>query len=198
MLMPWDPDSYWTYDRGWAHACNTPFREYKRNQHEGGIATPLIAHWPQAVQRPGTITHQVGHLVDIMATCLDVAGVDYPTTLDDRPVGPARGVSLRPILVGEEPEPRGELMFTFYGTHNALRMGDWKLVNIDRGPWELYNLKADRTELSNLVDVEPERFEKMRKVWDEQYAGIAGPRRRGKDKAQKKPQKTRSAGKKLR
>jgi arylsulfatase A-like enzyme len=69
-IPPWDPTSYWTYDKGWAHACNTPFREYKRNQHEGGISTPFIVPWPDVVKEPGSITQQPGHLVDIMATCL--------------------------------------------------------------------------------------------------------------------------------
>ena len=89
-LMPWDPASYWTYDKGWAHACNTPFREYKRNQHEGGISTPLIAHWPRGIKQPGTLTSQPGHLVNIMATCLELAGVEYPQTFAGQSVGPPR------------------------------------------------------------------------------------------------------------
>ena len=71
-LKPWDPKSYWTYDKGWAHACNTPFREYKQNQHEGGITTPFIAFWLKMIQQDGRITNQSAHLVDIMATCLEL------------------------------------------------------------------------------------------------------------------------------
>ena len=74
-LKPWDPKSYWTYDASWAHAGNTPFRLYKQNQHEGGISSPLIAHWPKGLKaKPGSITRQPGHLIDFMATFIDVAG----------------------------------------------------------------------------------------------------------------------------
>lgn len=166
-LMPWDPESYWTYDKGWAHACNTPFREYKRDQHEGGIATPLIAHWPTGISDSGRLTHQPGHIVDIMATCIDLAAADYPSTFAGKPVGPARGLSLRPIFSGEQRPPHEELFHTFYGQHNALRMGDWKLVNKDGQKFELYNLSTDRTELNDLADEIPERFSAMKARWQE-------------------------------
>ncbi|MCP3690659.1 MAG: sulfatase-like hydrolase/transferase, partial [Planctomycetaceae bacterium] len=78
-LKPWDPKSYWTYDASWAHAGNTPFRLYKQNQHEGGISSPLIVHWPQGLKTsPGSTTDQAGHLVDFMATFADLAGAEYP------------------------------------------------------------------------------------------------------------------------
>ncbi len=180
-LMPWQPESYWTYDKGWAHVCNTPFREYKRNQHEGGISTPLIAYWPKGIRNPGRVTNQVGHLVDIMATCLDLAGVEYPTTYHGQPVGPPRGLSLRPIFEGKQRPPHDYLFFTFYGEHNALRIGDWKLVNKNFRPWELYNMAEDRTELHNLADSQPERLEQMARQWKElaDQFGVK-PRKRGR------------------
>jgi len=187
MLMPWDPASYWTYDKGWAHACNTPFREYKRNQHEGGISTPLIARWPRGIARPGTITRQPGHLVDIMATCLDLAKTEYPKTYRGEPVGPPRGRSLVPILTGPEPSSREALFFTFYGTHNALRAGDWKLVNKDQGPWELYNLAEDRTELDDRAEAEASRLQAMKTEWEELARGmnVTAKSRGGRKKAPK-------------
>ena len=183
MLMPWDPKSYWTYDKRWAHACNTPFREYKRNQHEGGISTPLIAHWPKRIKQPSSVTCQPGHLVDIMATCLDLASVEYPPKYNGKPIGPARGKSLVPIFAGQQREPHDFLLFTFYGTHNALRVGDWKLVNKNRGPWELYNLAKDRTELKNLGASNPARLEGMKKRWKDVTREIdVTTRRSGKRK----------------
>lgn len=165
-LRPWNPESYWTYDQRWAHACNTPFREYKQNQHEGGICTPLIVNWPAGVKQQGHITDQAGHLVDIMATCLDVAETKYPTEFNGQPVGPPRGLSLKPILEGKTRQPHEMLFFSFYGKNNALRVGDWKLVNINFGEWELYNLAEDRSELNDLAEENPEKLQEMIDAWN--------------------------------
>ena len=74
-LKPWDPKSYWTYDASWANAGNVPFRLYKQNQHEGGIASPLIVHWPAGMKAKGNLRHAPSHLIDIAPTCLAAAGL---------------------------------------------------------------------------------------------------------------------------
>ena len=164
-LKPWDPESYWTYDAGWAHAGNTPFRLYKQNQHEGGISSPLIVHWPKGLKtKPGATTDQPGHLIDFMATFIDLANADYPKTVADRTIDPLQGKSLLPILRGEEREPHESLYFHF-GTDRALRQGPWKLVSAKLGRWELYHLDNDRTELNDLANQHPERVEAMAREW---------------------------------
>ncbi len=163
--LPWDPDSYWCYDEGWAHACNTPFRWYKRNQHEGGISTPLVAHWPQGIKNPGAITHQPGHLVDIVATMVDIGQAEYPAATAGEGIKPLRGKSLTPIFQGQTRQPHDALFFNFYGTHRAVRMGDWKLVNVNSGEWELYNMQTDRTELNNLASKHPQQVKTMSQAW---------------------------------
>jgi arylsulfatase A-like enzyme len=164
-LKPWDPKSYWTYDASWAHAGNTPFRLYKQNQHEGGISSPLIAHWPQGIKaEPGSITNQPGHLIDFMATFVDVADADYPTQIGNRVIDPLQGKSLLPILQGTERQAHENLYFHF-GTDRALRQGPWKLVAAKLGRWELYNLDEDRTELNDLAAKYPERVDAMAKKW---------------------------------
>jgi len=174
-LPPWDPGSYWTYDKRWAHACNTPFRWYKQNQHEGGIATPLVVHWPKGLNtRPGSITHQPGHLIDIMATCLDVAGSDYPKVYDGRPIKPLRGKSLLPIFQNRQREGHEALYFQF-SNNRAVRKGDWKLVSARGGPWELYDMAADRTELNDLARGKPELAKELAASWD-RWAGEVGAR----------------------
>jgi arylsulfatase len=164
-LKPWDSDSYWTYDASWAHAGNTPFRLYKQNQHEGGVSSPLIAHWPAGLKtEAGAVTRQPGHLVDFMATFLDVAGADYPKQIGERQIDPLQGKSLLPIFKGQIREARESLYFHF-GTDRALRQGPWKLVSAKLGRWELYNVDEDRTELNDLSGKHPDRVAAMSKEW---------------------------------
>ena len=164
-LKPWDPKSYWTYDASWAHVGNTPFRLYKQNQHEGGISSPLIAHWPAGLKtEPGSVTDQPGHLIDFMATFLDVAEAEYPKQIGERKIDPHQGRSLLPIFRGETREPHETLYFHF-STDRALRQGPWKLVSAKLGRWELYNLDEDRTETSDLAAKHPDKVEEMAKEW---------------------------------
>ena len=164
-LKPWDPKSYWTYDASWAHAGNTPFRLYKQNQHEGGISSPMIAHWPNGLKtKPGSVTDQPGHLVDFMATFIEMAGADYPSEIGNRKVDPLQGKSLLPIFRGETQDPHEQLYFHF-SSDRALRQGPWKLVSAKLGKWELYNLDEDRTELNDLAEKHPERVAEMSAEW---------------------------------
>lgn len=164
-LEPWDPESYWTYDASWAHAGNTPFRLYKQNQHEGGISSPLIVHWPQGLKtKPGSVTDQPGHLVDFMATFIDLADAEYPEQVGERKIDPLQGKSLLPIFRGESRPGHDQLYFHF-GTDRALRQGPWKLVSAKLGRWELYNIDEDRTELDDLSSKYPERVEAMAAEW---------------------------------
>jgi len=164
-LKPWDPKSYWTYDASWAHVGNTPFRLYKQNQHEGGISSPMIAHWPKGLKtKPGSITDQPGHLIDFMATFIDLGKGTYPKKVGDRIIDPLQGRSLAPIFRGETRDPHKQLYFHF-SSDRALRQGPWKLVSAKNGKWELYNLDEDRTELNDLSSKHPGRVKKMSDEW---------------------------------
>ncbi len=164
-LKPWDPKSYWTYDASWANACNTPFRLYKQNQHEGGISSPLIVHWPDGLKTErGAVTNQPGHLIDFMATFIELAGATYPKEIGDRHIDPLQGKSLLPIFHGQIRQPHETLYFHF-GTDRALRQGMWKLVSAKLGRWELYNLGQDRTELNDLSGQKTEQVAAMEKEW---------------------------------
>ncbi len=166
-LPPYDPKSYWTYDVGWAHVGNTPFRFYKQNSHEGGIASPAILHWPAGMKaKAGSIDTQPGHLIDVMATCLDAAGVEYPDKVDGRPIEPLMGQSLLPIVRGET-RPLHPYLYFHFGPNRGLRIGDWKVVSYLGGPWELYNLAENRSETVDQSASEKERLEVMSQKWFE-------------------------------
>jgi arylsulfatase len=164
-VMPGPSDTFIAYGQGWANVSNTPFREYKHWVHEGGISTPLIAHWPAGIKARGELRPQPGHLIDIMATCLDLSGSQYPVEFQKEKVTPFEGKSLKPAFANQ-PMQREAIYWEHEG-NRAVRQGDWKLVG--KGPagaWELYNLAADRTEQHNLAAKEPQRVKAMINMWE--------------------------------
>jgi arylsulfatase A-like enzyme len=158
-LMPGPEDTYQSYGTAWANLSNTPFRLYKHWIHEGGIATPLILHWPEGITQRGAIRHTPGYLPDIMATIVDVTGVAYPQAYAGRDVLPLEGQSLAPAFDADVRERAP--MFWEHEGNAAVRIGDWKLVRKFPGAWELYDLQADRTELNDLAATYPEIVEDM-------------------------------------
>ncbi|MHC5058096.1 MAG: arylsulfatase [Planctomycetota bacterium] len=184
-IPPGPAESYWTYHKGWAQVSNTPFRLYKQNQHEGGISTPLIAHWPGKI-RAGSITDQPGHIVDIMATLLDITGTEYPESFGGAKLRPLRGRSLLPVLEGRTREPHPEIFFEF-ARYKVLRAGKWK-VSWQKGPWELYDVEADRTELNNLADEFPDKAKELaarHEAWLKDLGGAKQKQKKGRKSRRK-------------
>ena len=164
-LMPGGEATYQSYGIPWANASNTPFRLYKHWVHEGGISSPLVASWPSANLREGTLTHQPGHLIDLMATCLDVAGAKYPEQFEGKPITPLEGRSLQPAFQGRSVDRTAPLFWEHEG-NRAINDGRWKLVSRHEGSWELYDLQADRTEMNDLSAKHPDRAESLRIAWE--------------------------------
>jgi len=154
-VMPGGEETYQSCGLPWANVQNTPFRLYKHWVHEGGISTPLIAHWPARIHRGLGQRSQPGQLPDIMATCLDVAGADCPKERNGVPVPPCEGFSLVPIFDGDDDNDR-EFLFWEHEGNSAVRKDDWKLVRKHPGDWELYDLYKDRSELFDLADEHPD------------------------------------------
>jgi arylsulfatase len=163
-VMPGPADTFVAYGRPWANASNTPFRLYKHWVHEGGIATPLIAHWPAGIKGRGQLRHQPGHIVDIMATCVDVAGVEYPKSYDGQEIKPMEGQSLAGALRNKKDKERP--LFWEHEGNRAVRLGKWKLVAENHQPWELYDLEADRTETENVIEKYPDKARRLKVMYE--------------------------------
>jgi arylsulfatase len=163
-VMPGGEDTFQSYGKQWANLGNTPFRLYKSYQHEGGIVTPLIAHWPGGIKPRGEWTDQVGHVMDFMPTCLELAGAEYPREWGGKPILPVEGLSLVPVLRGQERASHRALYWE-YSNARAIRQGEWKLVAFRTPGWELYHLAADPTELDDLADRMPSRVSQLSAAW---------------------------------
>lgn len=164
-VIPGPADTYVAYGRGWANVSNTPFREYKHWVHEGGVSTPLIVHWPNGIEAKGELCKQPGHLIDIMATCVDLAGAEYPEKVAGQSITPLAGKSLLPALAGQ-PIERDAIYWEHEG-NRAVRSGDWKLVaKGPGGPWELYDIATDRTESNDLAAQHPEKVRELVLEWE--------------------------------
>jgi len=160
----------------WANVANTPYRYYKNDSYQGGVATPFIVHWPGVVE-PGSTTETVGKFIDIMPTLVDLTGAPYPDTYKGDSVVAMQGRSLLPVLKGESIERDGPIFNEWSGGKSIYRDG-WKLVQgRDTSAWELYHLREDRTETTNVADEHPSRVEDLVDRWEAWYESTAQYRR---------------------
>jgi arylsulfatase len=154
---------------GWSTMCNTPFRRHKTWVHEGGIATPLIVHWPRGIAAWGELRHTPGHIIDLVPTVLEAAGGNRPEAWAGRPVPPAPGKSLAPLFAKDGTVGHDSLWWLHEG-NRALRVGNWKIVAAGKdSPWELYDLSSDRSETDDLAKAQPERVRELAAVWRKQF-----------------------------
>jgi L-rhamnose mutarotase len=154
---PGSARSYLGLGAGWSTAANTPFRLHKSWTHEGGIRTPLVVHWPEGIKERGGFRHQAGHVIDIVPTLMELAGVALPETIDGLKVPPLHGRSLVPVMNDPKaPSPHDALWF-YHDGHRALLAGDWKLVARHGMEPELYQISRDPCETHDLATSQPER-----------------------------------------
>lgn len=168
-VMPGSEDTFQSYGIPWGNASNTPFRLFKHYAHEGGISTPLIVRWPDIIRfkNGNSLTNQIGHETDIMTTCLEVAGIQYPSTTTSGNSTPRlAGESLLPIFQGKVRPDRGPIFWEHHG-NCAVRSGRWKLVSQFPEYWELYDMEEDRTEMHDVSDKYPDHVKQMANAYHE-------------------------------
>jgi len=141
--------------RGWANLSNAPFRMYKRYTHEGGVATPLIVHWPAGLKDRNKLRHAPGHIIDIAPTCLNAAGLSTKGM---------EGQTLLPVFTKDSTQPR--TLFWEHEGNRAVRQGDYKLVAQHNTSWELYNMRKDRSELHDLTKSMPQKAAELKRLYE--------------------------------
>jgi arylsulfatase A-like enzyme len=159
-------DSFHTYDSPWADVSNAPFFGYKDTCYEGGIASPLVVHWPAGLKtKPGAIVHDPAHIMDLAPTFYELAGARYPTTFRGETLPPLEGTSLAPLLRGERRAPT-DTFFWEYNEDRAARRGNWKIVGLPKQPWRLFDLATDRAEQHDLAATHPDIVQAMAARWE--------------------------------
>jgi arylsulfatase len=159
-----DPSSFTSYELPGAVVSNTPFRMYKAYVHEGGVSTPFIAWFPSMI-KAGQIKAGPALIIDLMPTCVDLAGAKYRQTFGANLIQPMEGISLVPLFRGKNWKGHDAIFFEHFG-RCAVRMGDWKIVLNMRKNWELYNIKEDRSELNDLSNEYPDKLKILRAAYE--------------------------------
>ena len=173
-VMPGPANTWVTYGIEWANVSNTPFKMYKHWTHEGGIASPLIVYWPKGITQKGVIRNQDAHLIDIMATCVDIAGISYPTTYNGHTIQPMEGKSL--VGAFKNLPIQRDFIFWEHEGNRAIKAGVWKLVSKteknkvftdkDQNAWELYNMEKDPSETKDLAQQFPLKVKELATLWE--------------------------------
>jgi arylsulfatase len=161
---------------GWSSLANTPFRRHKTWVHEGGIASPLIVHWPQGIRSPGSICALPSHAIDVVQTLLELAGetdVQAAGSTVKRP-----GISLVPSFRGVT-QKREQALWWLHEGNRALRVGNWKIVASANQSWELYDLGVDRAEEHDLAAEDPQRLTALTTEWERIWKEVAEDARSG-------------------
>lgn len=181
-ILPGPETSYASVGPKWANVANTPFRFWKAKSYEGGICTPMIAHWPKGIkQKKGSINTAYCHVIDIMATCLEITNASYPDKYNGYDIQPYMGVSMLPIFEGEEQSVERDSCFEHFNEKALIDAEGWKIVQPSDSKtqaWELYDLNTDRSEMFNLASKYPNRVKAMVKrylEWEKQCKVVPRP-----------------------
>ncbi|MGG1909342.1 arylsulfatase [Microbacterium sp. NRRL B-14842] len=170
-------DTYNHYPTGWAAAFSTPFQMFKRySQYSGGTCDPMVVHWPKGIAAKGELRHQYHHSVDVVATVLDVIGIEMPESYRGVPQRPLDGVSMKSSFdaAPDGPTQKTVQYYSMLGTRGIWKDG-WKAAAVhaplsgkghfDDDVWELYHVAEDRSESNDLAATHPEKLQELITAW---------------------------------
>ncbi len=178
-VLPGPQTTFTSIGKRWANVANTPFRFWKMESFEGGVHTPMVAYWPKGIQKEkGSVSNQIGHVMDFMATFIEVAGTNYPQIYNENAITPLSGKSLVPIFKGQEREGH-PVLYNEHQGGRSIRTAEWKMVSRSlKAPWELYRINRDRTETENIADKYPLIIHELDSLWNNwayQYSVLPKP-----------------------
>ncbi|WP_224070640.1 arylsulfatase [Arachidicoccus terrestris] len=165
--LPGPETTYSSIGPHWANVANTPYQYWKAMSYEGGIRTPMVVYWPKGIKaKKGSFNHHLSHVMDFMATFVDIAKADYPRQFNGHAITPMEGESLLPVFKGQATDRQKPLFNEHFG-NRYVRSENWKLVKkASEKQWHLYDMKNDETETKDLATLHPDMVERLRKMWD--------------------------------
>jgi arylsulfatase A-like enzyme len=166
-VMPGPQNVFASIGPRWANVANTPYQHAKAQSYEGGVRTPLIAYWPSHIKSKGGFTDQMGHVMDIMPTVLELSGARYPETYAGRKITPFTGASLLPAFE-QKGNKQERALYNEHFKARYIRDAEWKLVSLANDTtWHLYNINQDETELNDLSSQHPDIVKKLSAKWQQ-------------------------------
>ena len=174
------PKTFNHYHAAWAWAGTTPFQWTKQiASHFGGTRNPLIVTWGNRIKDRGGIRNQFHHVIDITPTILEAAGITVPTEVNGVKQQKLEGTSLVYTFDNSDaPSHHKTQYFEMFGNRAIYDEGwvaaarhprlPWQgTINADfqQDPWELYNIEEDFSEANNLAAENPEKLEKLQKLF---------------------------------
>jgi arylsulfatase A-like enzyme len=164
-VMPGPQTTFSSIGQRWANVSNTPYQYAKAESYEGGVRTPMIAFWPSGLKTPkGGFTDATGHVMDFMATFIELARTKYPTNYKGNVIMPMQGVSLVPAFRSVKARGHALLCNEHFGAR-YVREGEWKMVSKRNEDWHLFNIDADESEINDLAATHPEIVKRLDQLW---------------------------------
>ena len=180
------PETYNHYSTGWAFAFNTPTKMFKRHTWEGGVADPMVVHWPKGIKAKGEIRNQYAHCSDVVPTVYECLGIELPEVVKGYTQWQLDGTSFKYSFDdGKAKTQKPSQFYVMLGTRAIWRDG-WKAESLHPGApsdwshfaedkWALYHVEEDRSECHDLADKHPELLNELIALWHfeaGQYFGL--------------------------